>query len=238
MLLSCSLYANMYHVCFLCQFFFLQFLQVRVAHCIEVSARDSWEVFYQFLYLVLLFLLVAVLRVAVYCYFSQSAAAFFLNDSCSQPLILFGTLSLLLVFFWSHTSAFFGPLNNAKLLGETLTCMLWHVRLATVLATGPHVTLCARHARVLHMYIEKEYMKVMRETVSGGGSRYFAGSRYFMTPGPKLVHAVQHQIFKEKRKKSPARTNSRQWLPGNLEFFWSRLISEMVQAPFKYINVH
>ena len=130
-----------------------------------------------------------------------SAAAFFLNDSCSQPLILFGTLSLLLVFFWSHTSAFFGPLNNAKLLGETLTCMLWHVRLATVLATGPHVTLCARHARVLHMYIEKEYMKVMRETVSGGGSRYFAGSRYFMTPGPKLVHAIQHQIFKEKKKK-------------------------------------
>ena len=130
-----------------------------------------------------------------------SAAAFFLNDSCSQPLILFGTLSLLLVFFWSHTSAFFGPLNNAKLLGETLTCMLWHVRLATVLATGPHVTLCARHARVLHIYIEKEYMKVMRETVSGGGSRYFAGSRYFMTPGPKLVHVIQHQIFKEKKEK-------------------------------------
>ena len=84
---------------------------------------------------------------------------------------------------------------------QTLTCMLWHVRLATVLATGPHVTLCARHARVLHMYIEKEYMKVMRETVSGGGSRYFAGSRYFMIPGPKLVHAIQHQIFKEKKKK-------------------------------------
>ena len=55
--------------------------------------------------------------------------------------------------------------------------------------------------RVLHMYIEKEYMKVMRETVSGGGIRYFAGSRYFMTPGPKLVHAIQHQIFKEKKKK-------------------------------------
>ena len=51
------------------------------------------------------------------------------------------------------------------------------------------------------MYIEKEYMKVMRETVSGGGSRYFAGSRYFMTPGPKLVHAIQHQTFKEKKKK-------------------------------------
>ena len=148
---------------------------------------------------------------------------YFLNDSCSQPLILFGTLSLLLVFFWSHTSAFFGPLNNAKLLGETLTCMLWHVRLATVLATGPHVTLCARHARVLHMYIEKEYMKVMRKTVSGGGSRYFEGSRYFMTPGPKLVHAIQHQIFKEKKKKFARPTNSRQWLPGNLEFFWSRL---------------
>ena len=49
--------------------------------------------------------------------------------------------------------------------------------------------------RFLHMYIEKEYMKVMRETVSGGGSRYF------MTPGPKLVHAIQHQIFKEKKKK-------------------------------------
>ena len=45
------------------------------------------------------------------------------------------------------------------------------------------------------MYIEKEYMKAMRETVSGGGSRYF------MTPGPKLVHAIQHQIFKEKKKK-------------------------------------
>ena len=74
---------------------------------------------------------------------------FFLNDSCSQPFILFGTLSLLLVFFWSHTSAFFGPLSNARLLGETLTCMLWHVRLATVLATGPHVTLCARHARAI-----------------------------------------------------------------------------------------
>ena len=69
-------------------------------------------------------------------------------------------------------------------------------------------------------------MKVMRETVSGGGSRYFEGSRYFMTPGPKLVHAIQHQIFKEKKKKfaRAARTNSRQWLPGHLEFFWSRLI--------------
>ena len=47
----------------------------------------------------------------------------------------------------------------------------------------------------------KRYMKVMRETVSGGGSRYFAGSRYFMTPGPKLVHAIQHQIFKETKEK-------------------------------------
>ena len=108
---------------------------------------------------------------------------------------------------------------------QTLTCMLWHVRLATVLATGPHVTLCARHARVLHMYIEKEYMKVMRETVSGGGSRYFAGSRYFMIPGPKLVHAIQHQIFKEKKKKiRPPALIPDNGCPGISNFFWSRLM--------------
>ena len=76
------------------------------------------------------------------------------------------------------------------------------------------------------MYIEKEYMKVMRETLSGGGSRYFAGSRYFLTPGPKLAHAIQHQIFKEKKKKirppAPIPDNG---CPGISNFFWSRLMT-------------
>ena len=89
--------------------------------------------------------------------------------------------------------------------------------------------------RFLHMYIEKEYMKVMRETVSGGGSRYFAGSRYFMTPSPKLVHAIQHQIFKEKKKKF-ARPHQFPTMVarGISNFFWSRLILSALSQPQFY----